>query len=90
MRKSLLPKLEEERSKGNIAYLRGEKLVVKKPTDTQKSEKRKRESSFSRNKEARSTRELPSSAGFKKIATKNVFKFMSRPRSNSLKEKSNK
>lgn len=82
IRKSLQPKLEEERNKGNIAYLRGEKLIVKKPSDTQKSEKRKRESSYSPNQN-----QQPSSAGPKKIAAKNAFEFMTRPRSNSLKEK---
>lgn len=85
IRKSLQPKLEEERNKGNIAYLRGEQLIVKKPSDIQKNEKRKRESSFSPNQN-----ELPSSAGPKKIATKNAFDFMTRPRSNSLKEKNYK
>ncbi|CAG9789440.1 unnamed protein product [Diatraea saccharalis] len=90
IRKSLQPKLEEERNKGNIAYLRGDKLIVKKPTDIQKSEKRKRESSFSPNQGSGTLSEPSSSAGHKKIAAKNAFEFMSRPRSNSLKEKTNK
>lgn len=84
IRKSLQHKLEEERNKGNIAYLRGEKLIVKKPSDIQKSEKRKRESSYSPNQN-----QQPSSGGPKKIAAKNAFEYMTRPRSNSLKEKIN-
>lgn len=83
-RKSLQPKLEEERNKGNIAYLRGEKLIVKKPSDMQKSEKRKREPSYSPN-----LNQQPSSGGPKKIAAKSAFEIMTRPRSNSLKEKTN-
>ncbi|KAJ8711162.1 hypothetical protein PYW07_006472 [Mythimna separata] len=86
IRKSLQPKLEEERNKGNIAYLRGEKLIVKKPSDVQKSEKRKRESSYSPNQ---NQHQQPSSGGPKKIAAKNAFELMTRPRSNSLKEKIN-
>lgn len=84
IRKSLQPKLEEERKKGNIAYLRGDKLITKKPTDIQKSEKRKRDSSYSPNQN-----QQPPSAGHKKIAAKNAFEFMTRPRSSSLKEKIN-
>lgn len=89
IRKSLQPKLEEERNKGNIAYLRGEKLIVKKPTDIHR-EKRKRESSFSPDQASKISSELPSSEAPKKIAAKNAFEFMSRPRSNSAKEKTNK
>ncbi|CAG9787041.1 unnamed protein product [Diatraea saccharalis] len=70
IRKSLQPKLEEERNKGNIAYLRGDKLIVKKPTDIQKSEKRKRESSFSPNQGSGTLSEPSSSAGHKKNCCK--------------------
>lgn len=84
IRKSLQPKLEEERSKGNIAYLRGEKLITKKQPEIQKSEKRKRDLSYSPNQN-----QQPFSAGPKKIATKNAFELMTRPRSNSLKESIN-
>ncbi|GBP05696.1 hypothetical protein EVAR_5040_1 [Eumeta japonica] len=84
IRKSLQPKLEEERNKGNIAYQRGEKLITKKPSDIQKSEKRKRDPSYSPNQN-----QQPFSAGPKKIAAKNAFEFMTRPRSNSLMEKIN-
>lgn len=84
IRKSLQPKLEEERKKGNIAYLRGEKLIIKKPSATEKSEKRKRVTSSSPKQE-----QQPSSSGSKKVAAKNAFEFMTRPRSNSHKEKIN-
>lgn len=43
-RKELLPRLEEERKKGNIAYLKHDKLVIK---ENQTIEKRKRELSLS-------------------------------------------
>lgn len=43
-RKELLPKLEEERKKGNIAYLKFDKLIIK---DNKTKEKRKRELSSS-------------------------------------------
>ncbi|GBP92129.1 hypothetical protein EVAR_100304_1 [Eumeta japonica] len=84
IRKSLQPKLEEERNKGNIAYLRGEKLITKKPSDIQKSEKRKRDPFYSPNQN-----QQPFSAGPKKIAAKNAFEFMTRHRSNSFNEKIN-
>ncbi|CAH0718185.1 unnamed protein product, partial [Brenthis ino] len=41
-RKKLLPLLEEERKKGNLAYLKYNKLVVKNPKDSNR-EKRKRD-----------------------------------------------
>ncbi|CAH1639102.1 unnamed protein product [Spodoptera littoralis] len=44
-RKALLPKLKEERNKGNLAYLKFDKLVVRE--NNQNKEKRKRESSTS-------------------------------------------
>lgn len=44
-RKQLQPQLEEERMKGNIAYLKYDKLIVKKPKEIR--EKRKRETSDS-------------------------------------------
>lgn len=47
-RKQLLPRLEEERKKGNIAYLKSDKLIVKRPTDNTR-DKRKREDSGSPN-----------------------------------------
>lgn len=48
VRKNLQPILEEERKKGNIAFIKYDKLVVKKPNDTNR-EKRKREKSGSPN-----------------------------------------
>lgn len=44
-RKQLQPLLEEEKKKGNIAYLKYDKIIVKKPNDNR--EKRKREISDS-------------------------------------------
>lgn len=43
-RKELLPQLEEERRKGNIAYLKHDKLIIKEKTT---NEKRKRDQSSS-------------------------------------------
>ncbi|CAF4889161.1 unnamed protein product [Pieris macdunnoughi] len=45
-RKQLQPKVEEERNKGNFAYIKYDKLIVKKPNDPGR-EKRKREQSDS-------------------------------------------
>lgn len=47
-RKQLQPQLEEERKKGNIAFLKYDKLIVKKPADKTR-DKRKREDSTSPN-----------------------------------------
>lgn len=47
-RKKLQPKLEEEWKKGNIAFMRGDQLVVKKRKDNQ-PEKRKRDKTVSPN-----------------------------------------
>lgn len=49
-RKQLQPQVEEEKKKGNIAFIKYDKLVVKKPKD-QNREKRRRESSNSPNQE---------------------------------------
>ncbi|XP_052756150.1 uncharacterized protein LOC128201879 [Galleria mellonella] len=46
IRRKLQPKLEEERKKGNIAYLKYDQLVVKKPKESNR-EKRKRENTDS-------------------------------------------
>ncbi|CAK1586176.1 unnamed protein product, partial [Parnassius mnemosyne] len=47
-RKQLQPQLEEERKKGNIAFLKYDKLIMKKPIDKTR-DKRKREDSGSPN-----------------------------------------
>lgn len=47
-RKQLQPQVEEERKKGNIAFIKYDKLIIKKPEDTVR-EKRKRETSGSPN-----------------------------------------
>lgn len=49
-RKQLQPMVEEEKKKGNIAFIKYDKLVVKKPKDNNR-EKRRRESSDSPNQE---------------------------------------
>lgn len=48
IRKQLQPQVEEEKKKGNIAYLKKDKLIVIKPKDITR-EKRKRETSSSPN-----------------------------------------
>ena len=48
-RKQLLPQVKEEQKKGNIVYLKQDKLIVKKPRDNTRG-KRKREMSDSPNK----------------------------------------
>lgn len=77
-RKELQPKLMEERSKGNIAYLQYDKLIVK---DNTNKEKRKRELSTSpqNNSQPKKQQNLTS---FKANRT-NAFDIM-RARSNSL------
>lgn len=61
-RKQLQPQLEEERKKGNIAYLKRDKIVVLEPKD-QNRDKRKRESSSSPNETAQ-----------KKLSTNNLLR----------------
>lgn len=48
VRKQLQPIVEEEWKKGNIAFLRGDQLIIKKPKDNQR-EKRKRDKTVSPN-----------------------------------------
>lgn len=83
IRKSLQPKINEERNKGNIAYIRGDKIIVKKPTESSR-EKRKREPSSSPNLESGAQNQQKCTMGTKKLLQKNAFELMSRPRCGSL------
>lgn len=86
-RKALQPKLEEERKKGNIAYFKLDKLVVKNQTDANR-EKRKRDPSSSPDPNLRTPQtEKPLYVPPKKTNTTNAYEYMSRARSNSSKEK---
>lgn len=86
-RKTLQPKLEEERRKGNIAYLKLDKLIIKSQTDANR-EKRKRDPSSSPNVSTpRKENELYVAP--KKVNTTNAYEYMARVKSNSLREKTN-
>lgn len=78
-RKELLPKLKEERSKGRIAYIKHDKLIIKEETSTVR-DKRKREQSASP--------KIASGAGNSKpkINKINAFEHMYRNRSHSTSE----
>lgn len=81
-RRELLPKLKEERDKGKIAHIRGDKLIVKEPKED-KGDKRKRNSLESPNT---SPNQVPTPAP-KKINKTNMLDYMARGRSASLSEK---
>lgn len=88
IRKQLQPQVEAERKNGNIAFIKYDKLIVKKPKNTNR-EKRKREKSGS-----------PTDSSQKKLNTKNdknvktsrevtkpnIFTYISRERSASVSE----
>lgn len=78
-RKALLPKLIEERNKGNIAYLKFDKLIVKEGTKAK--ENRKRELSVSPLTNLQQKKQQ--TASFSRNNRTNAFDFM-RNRSNSL------
>ncbi|CAB3227931.1 unnamed protein product [Arctia plantaginis] len=78
-RKALLSKLKEERSKGNIAYLKYDKLVIKENIPS--NEKRKRESSTSPQNDLQPRKQQNLNAS--KTNRINAFDVM-RGRSNSL------
>ncbi|KAI8422948.1 hypothetical protein MSG28_014051 [Choristoneura fumiferana] len=67
IRKQLQPQVEEEKKKGNIAYIKKDKLIVIKPKDNSR-EKRKRETSGS-----------PGQSNQKKASTNNVLKNTTQP-----------
>lgn len=91
-RKQLQPQVEEERKKGNIAFLKYDRLIVKKPTDKNR-DKRRREESGSPNSSTKkkvSTKEnsRPSLAKTttKEIIKPNILEYVERGRSSSLSE----
>lgn len=92
-RKQLKPQLEEEKKKGNIAFLIQDKLIVKKPTDKNR-EKRKREGSDSPkslssqkkiNKHA--THPSPNAVG-KEVVRPGILNYVERKRPASVSETS--
>ncbi|KAF9418052.1 hypothetical protein HW555_005036 [Spodoptera exigua] len=79
-RKALLPKLKEERNKGNIAYLKYDELIIKENSTA--NEKRKREPSASPYANSQPRKQQVTSFSPKTNRT-NAFELM-RGRSNSL------
>ncbi|XP_059048839.1 uncharacterized protein LOC131844080 [Achroia grisella] len=96
-RKELQPKLEEERKKGNIAYLKYDKLIVKKANENNR-EKRKRDKSESPVTKNYTKKQLTNSSPnstimssvnvAKEILKPNILNYMARGRSYSLSESS--
>lgn len=84
-RKQLLPKLEEERNKGNVAYLKYDKIVVKEPRSSSR-DKRKRVDSISPPQPIVGTTAAPRKGAPKKISKTNIYEYMNRERSHSLSE----
>ncbi|CAG4910871.1 unnamed protein product [Colias eurytheme] len=94
-RKQLQPQLMREREKGNIAFLKYDKLIVKKPTEKTR-DKRKREETGSPNSHNTSTQKkinskemtntvFPKSSA-KEIIKPNIFNYVERGRTASLSE----
>lgn len=91
-RKQLQPQVEEEKRKGNIAYLHYDKLIVIKPKDNNR-EKRKRETSNSpktstqkkvnTNKIPTNPTPPPPKTGTKEITRPNILSFVNRTSSDS-------
>lgn len=82
-RKKLQQSLEEERKKGNLAYIKYDKLVVKKPRDTNR-EKRKREKTISPTTTASSTKKQVTN-----ILKPNILNYVSRGNTSSISETTN-
>lgn len=80
-------KIRGRAKKGNIAYLKLDKLMVEKQTD-ENQEKWKRDLSFLPDPSTPQTRK-PSYVASKVANTTNPFEYMARARSNSLKNKPN-
>ncbi|KOB76734.1 Endonuclease-reverse transcriptase, partial [Operophtera brumata] len=80
-RKALVPKLTEEINKGNIAYLKYDKLIVKEKKNNNNKDKRKREASTSPQTDIQPRKQHTLTTT--KTNRKNAFDFM-RGRSNSL------
>ncbi|KAK9892891.1 hypothetical protein WA026_022573 [Henosepilachna vigintioctopunctata] len=90
IRKQLQSKVEEERKKGNLAYIKHDKLIVKQLNELD-LEKRKREQIGSPNspthKRSNPNKTRISSATNTKDATKpNLLNYVARGRSSSLSE----
>lgn len=95
IRKQLQPKLEEEKKKGNIAFIKYDKLIVKKPKDSGR-EKRKRDETQSpkqpssylkkSNTTTNSQNRKATPASTKEIIKPNLFNYVSRERSASTSE----
>lgn len=91
-RKQLQTQVEEERKKGNIAFLKYDKLIIKKPGDAIR-EKRKRETSGSpnaltliKNKRINTSNTQTSSAGNRQVSRSNLLNYVDRGRSASFSE----
>lgn len=93
-RKELHSKVEEEKKKGNIAYIKYDKLVVKHPYDSNR-EKRKREQSSSpksapqkklTTKNTETSTNKSTSTSSKQIIKPNILNYVARERSTSLSE----
>lgn len=81
-RRELKPKLIEERAKGNIAYIKYDKLVVKEGNSNPNNEKRKRDPSTSPANQNQAKKAVNRTSATKEMR-KNAFDLM-RSKSNSL------
>lgn len=95
LRKLLQPQVEEERSKGNIAFLKRDKLIVKTLSDTTR-EKRKREKTVSPNLPTQKKKSILNSQGnstveptittSKEVIKPSILNYVSRGKSTPTKE----
>lgn len=89
IRKKLQPKVDEERKKGNFAFIKYDKLIVKNPNDNNR-EKRKREQSKSPN--ASIQKKSNTNKNIEEVVNKttkqnikpNILTYMAREKSTSL------
>lgn len=86
-RKILVTKQEEERKKGNLAYIKYDKLIIKEKRDTSR-EKRKRQTSESPISPSTRGNNQKTSANPKKVNKSNILQYVNRERSNSFSETS--
>lgn len=89
-RKQLQAQVEEERKKGNVAFLKYDKIIVKKPSEIS-GEKRKREGHDSPNSASQKKIDLKgnpasTSAKGKEIVKPNILKYIERGRPASISE----
>lgn len=93
IRKQLQPKVEAERKNGNIAYIKYDKLIVKKLKDS-KSEKRKREVTISpksttpTQKKPNTNKDTGDIVSNKEVIRPNILNYVARGRSSSTSETS--